>query len=450
MKILTSVLATFCFLIAGAQDAKIDPKDVLSSGPMLGYSAMREVMIWAQTEQEAEVKIIYWQKGMPSPLFETETVTTEKQESFTAHLLADEVMPGITYSYKLYINGESVAFDYPLEFQSAPDWAYKSEPPSFSVAVGSCVYINDQPYDRKGEAYGQNTDIFQSIHKKDPDLMLWLGDNTYYREADWDTKTGMHYRNTHTRKTVDMQPLLANTHHYATWDDHDYGPNDHNRTFIHKAMSLEVFQRFWANPTYGFLDESCAVTMWSWADVDFYMLDDRWFRSANHIKSNEKNYFGKKQIDWLIENLKASRANFKIIGNGGQVLNPAKKYENYANYEEERAYFLKRLTEENIWGLYFLSGDRHHTELTEIPRPNNYPLRDLTVSPLTSSSHSSEDEGNVYQQDETLVTEQNFAILRFEGTRKERIMHSDIFDRKGKLLWTKKYELSDFRPPRKY
>jgi alkaline phosphatase D len=256
----------------------------------------------------------------------------------------------------------------------------------------------------------------------------------------------MNYRNTHTRSTPELQPLLAGTHHYATWDDHDYGPNDHNRSFVHKDLSLEVFKNFWANPNYGFLDEACAVTQWTWGDVDFYLLDDRWFRSANDLKANDISYFGQKQVDWLIENLKASRANFKVIGTGGQVLNPAKVYENYANYEEERAYLLQRIQEEGITGVLFLSGDRHHTELTELPREGTYPLRDLTVSPLTSSSHVAKDEGNLFQVPGTQVADRNFAMLTFDGKWGARTLTIAVYDANGKEQWVKNYALTDFKP----
>jgi alkaline phosphatase D len=441
-----AILAILLFgNLASAQNPANDPKQFLQAGPMLGYSEMREVMVWVQTNAEANVQIKYWQKNMSSPLFETSTVKTQKANGYTAHLLADEVMPGITYQYKLYINGDFIEFNYPLEFKAAPDWAYKKDPPEFSVAVGSCTYINDQPFDRKGTPYGGQTDIFNKIHDLSPDIMIWLGDNTYYREADWGTKTGMIYRNTHTRQTTDLQPLLASTHNYATWDDHDYGPNDHNRTFINKAVSLDVFKMFWGNQSYGFLDEACATTKFTWGDVDFYLLDNRWFRAANNLNEGDKPYFGTKQIDWLIENLKASNANFKIIGAGGQILNPAAVYENYANYAEERAYFLRRLEEENIEGVLFLSGDRHHTELTEMERTYNYPLRDLTVSPLTSGTHSAKDEGNTLQVEKTLVNEKNFAILDFMGKWGERKMNITVFNEKGKKQWSKEYDLKDFR-----
>lgn len=436
-------LALPFFFNAKQHDPIDDPKELLQNGPMLGYSEMREVLIWAQTTQAASVFIKYWEKGTSAPVFTTQTHETVKSEGFTAKLLADEVLPGKIYEYQLYINNAPIALKVKTEFKSLPLWQWREDPPTFSVAVGSCVYVNEERFDRPGNGYGGGYEIFETIHDKKPDLMIWLGDNTYYREADWNTYTGMIHRNTHTRNIKELRPLLASTHHYAIWDDHDYGPNDHNRTFIHKQKALDVFKMFWGNPTYGFQDEACATTQFDWGDVQFYMLDNRWFRSANNSVAEDRPYFGKKQVDWLIDALKASRSNFKIIASGGQIINPATKYENYSNYKEERAYLFKRLAQERIPGVLFLSGDRHHAELSKMDREGAYPLYDLTTSPLTSKTHVSKDEGNVFQMEETLVDERNFAILKFSGPFSDRELSMSVFNTKGKRLWERSVKASD-------
>ena len=52
------------------------------------------------------------------------------------------------------------------------------------------------------------TTIFsKAMHAQRPDLMLWLGDNTYLREVDWYTRTGFIHRYTHTRSLPELQPL---------------------------------------------------------------------------------------------------------------------------------------------------------------------------------------------------------------------------------------------------
>ena len=80
--------------------------------------------------------------------------------------------------------------------------------------------------------------------------MIWLGDNVYFREPD-DSRTGVYHRYSHDRSLPELQPLLGSVHHYAIWDDHDYGPNNSDRSFIYKNITLQAFKDFWANPTYG-------------------------------------------------------------------------------------------------------------------------------------------------------------------------------------------------------
>lgn len=61
---------------------------------------------------------------------------------------------------------------------------------------------------------------------------------------------------------------------------------------------------------------------------------------------------------------------------------------------EELNELLTAIEREKINGVLFLSGDRHHTELTKVSRAGTYPLYDLTSSPLTSGSHADDGEPN--------------------------------------------------------
>ena len=83
-----------------------------------------------------------------------------------------------------------------------------------------------------------------AIAAQRPDLMLWMGDNTYMREPDWYTRTGVFHRYSHTRELPELQPLLAAASHYATWDDHDYGADNAGKEqdafqAIHTAVQRE-------------------------------------------------------------------------------------------------------------------------------------------------------------------------------------------------------------------
>ena len=426
----------FTFLILSLFITKtIAQKSLLQSGPMLGYTDMMETMIWVQTTQSALVQIEYWEKDTTLKSKFTDPYTTKKEEGYTAHLVADQVEPGKVYEYQVIIENKPVKLDYPTTFQTQTLWQWRTDPPPFKVALGSCFYVNETKYDRPGNPYGGDYHILKTIHEQQPDVMLWLGDNTYLREVDWYTRTGFIHRYTHTRSLPELQPLLASTHHYATWDDHDYGPNDSDGSYIYKDMAKEIFQLFWGNPTYGLPGKEGITTAFQFADMDFFLLDNRTFRNPNRRTSGEQVLLGKDQMEWLIDALVASRTPFKLVGIGGQVLNPRKKFESYANLcPEERTYLLKRISEEGIKNVVFLTGDVHHTELSKFELSSGATVYDLTVSPLTAGVYKSGGENSLVVEG-TIVNERNFGILEFSGPRTERMMTIRVFNSDGEEKW---------------
>lgn len=416
----------------------------VQSGPMVGYSEMREVLLWVQTKQAAKVKFMYWEQGNPAQKMSTDELLTQKDKAFVAKLIADQVQPSKKYDYELWVDGKKMSFSYPLSFQSQTLWQWRTDPPAFKFAFGSCAYVNDAPYDRPS-AYGGDYDIYTAIYQQKPDFMLWGGDNTYLREPDWNTRTGVLYRNTHTRSLSQLQPLLASTHNYAIWDDHDFGPNDSDRSFALKNMTSEAFRLFWGNPNYVF--EGACTSTFEWGDAQFFMLDDRWFRSPNNRK-DDRTYFGEAQLRWLIDALVGSKATFKFIVAGGQILNTAALFENYATYGEERALMLQKIAEANIPGVLFLTGDRHHTVLHRLNRFGTYPLYDFTVSPLTSGAGKpadAEKTTETYVAGTNVENKRNFGMFEITGPEKDRVLKVTIYDAKGSQQWQREIKASELK-----
>lgn len=387
----------FCLFLCTAIGLAQAQEDLLQAGPMVGYSSTREVQLWVQTSQPAEVRFRYWptdKAGEDQGIEKSTTVQTDALRAFTAHITLRQLEPSTEFSYELFINNKKVGRPYPLRFQTLPAWEHREDPPEFTFALGSCAHINDAPYDRKGKPYGRNYEIFTSIHEARPDFMLWLGDNVYLRPGDIHSLSGIHHRYTHHRSTPELQALLGSTHHYAIWDDHDYGPNDSERSFHNKALSYQAFQDFWANPNTNLTGEGGLTSTFVWGDVQFFLLDNRWFRTPQHSLFEEEQIIGEDQLQWLIESLQYSKANFKIIAIGGQLINPTPVYENHAVFAEERARIIDLLDVAKAEGVLFLSGDRHHTILSKLERPDSYPLYDLTCSPLTSKAYSPKENEN--------------------------------------------------------
>ncbi len=111
----------------------------------------------------------------------------------------------------------------------------------------------------------------------------------------------------------------------------------------------------------------------------------------------------------------------------------------------ERRKLLERLSAANIPGLFFLSGDRHHAELTKLNREGKYPLYDLTTSPLTAGTHHPGKEANTLRVPNTLFNGHNFALLRFSGPAKDRVMSICLKDNRGNTIWEKAIKASELK-----
>ena len=417
--------------------AELAAQTRVQSGPMAGYSTMREVMLWVQTDGAADVQFEYFPLERPTELRRTDIYGTTREEAYVAKLIARDLTPGTRYGYRLLLDNRVVPFDYALEFQTQAHWQYRTDPPTFTAAVGSCFYANEARFDRPGKGYGGEYAIFNSIHAKRPDLMLWLGDNTYLRDPDWNSSSGILHRYTHSRSVRELQPLLARTHHYATWDDHDYGPNDADGSWYLKDLTRRAFELFWGNPTTGLPQVPEGITtMLQWNDVHFFLLDNRYFRTPNDCQGCDPVLLGKEQIDWVVNAMVESKASFKVVCLGGQVLNTAKLWETYNNLAPaERAYLLGRIETEELKNVIFLNGDRHHSELSSYRNAAGYLVHDLTCSPLTAGVGNPAKETNRLRVDGTLVVERNFGLLEFSGPRKERQLKISIYGTDGTLQW---------------
>jgi alkaline phosphatase D len=423
----------------------------LRSGPMPGHCELTETAIWLQTRKACRAELRYWKRGIPDSARLSMAIETKAVTDHIAHFNLEQLQFGTRYDYELYLDGLRVPFSKMPSFQTQAMWRYRTEPPPFRIAIGSCAYINDPLYDRPGEPYGGGYEIFPAIARQQPDAMLWLGDNIYYREADWLGETAMRYRYAQNRELPELRELLSATHHYAIWDDHDFGPNDSDRAYRDRARSLGIFQDYWANATYGTAETPGVFGRFEWGDTEFFLLDDRYYRSPNRaLSATQKVMFGATQMEWLKDALTSSNATFKIIAGGNQMMNPLTPFEAFGNFPQEQRHLIDFIREARISGVLFLSGDRHLTELIKRTEPGLYPLYDFTSSPLTSSpaQPTKEEIDNPARLPGTLVTGvRNYGLLEASGTAKERKLLLRTLDATGKEWWRHEIKATDLQFP---
>lgn len=358
-----------------------------------------------------------------------------------------ELSPGVRYAYRVYADKKPLT-DTLLYFSTPALWEWRTQAPDFSFLVGSCVYVNDSLYDRPGKPYGKSQDILYTLAKEQGAFTLWMGDNVYLREGDFTSPASIASRYRHTLHNPALQALLKARANYAIWDDHDFGPNDSDRSFESKAASLQVFKSFWPNPYFGTSENSGIYSSFRYADVEFFLLDNRYHRAPNRMQKEDakKDYWGGAQLQWLKDKLISSKATFKIIVNGNQLLNTYAtegSMETLSSYPKDQADLMTFLEAYRVSGVLFLSGDRHFTELLKLDRPGLYPLYDFTCSPLTSGVFEKVGEtkegNNPMRVPGSLVTQANYGRISISGTKGSRELKIEVLDSVGKILFEKAF-----------
>jgi len=414
---------------------------------MLGHTALRGADIWIETKQPAFATIKYWKKDHKSQaLYEKAKVEEITYNMHTFKLAGLE--PDTEYEYQIWVNKQPInKTGKNYRFKTQKLWMWRTDPPDFSILTGSCNFENEEAHDRVGTPYGGGYEIFDTLAKQEAEMMLWLGDNWYYREVDFDAEQNMIYRASKDKGRDFLQPIFHKFSNYAIWDDHDFGPDNSGGYFVHKQKSLDIFKNIWANPSYGMPETPGIFTKVRFNDVDFFLMDGRYHRSNELFPDGpDKHMFGEEQMMWLKNQLVASRQPFKIIVGGSQMLNDYHTKEGWDKYRHERDDFLSWINQSKIEGVVFLSGDKHHTEMLKIQRPEAYPLLELSCSPFTSGTHEQyidRERKKPTLVPETLVGEKNFCKIKFDGTRKDRNITFQSYNVDGKLLWSKKVKQSE-------
>lgn len=422
------------------------------SGPMPGNVDMRSAQVWAEIKTGSSPNLVYWEKSNAGERKIALAGYSDFMGFRTAKYTLTALEPATTYQYAL-ISGNNKNGRLPVsgELTTRSNWLYREQLPDFSFLTGSCAYFNEPKYDRiytdyatldkPAAPYGLDSSIFQTMARTPASFMLWLGDNWYTREPDYYSEYGLNYRASHDRAQPILQGFLKAMPHYAIWDDHDFGPNDCDKSYHLKESSRQVFMNYWLNPSYGESGKGI-YTRFVYGDAEFFLLDDRSFRSndnmadtINSFPNQEKRMFGPEQMDWLKNALLGSKATFKIIATGSQVLNPVSLFDCFRKFPAEYNELMSFLTIEKIDGVVFLTGDRHHSEIIRVPRTGTYPLYDITCSPLTSGTHKffGAEARNQYRV-LGIDQKQNFGKISFTGTPAERRMKVEFIGVNGESL----------------
>jgi alkaline phosphatase D len=341
----------------------------LMQGPMVGSVTPTSLTIWGRASGGQRVSVEYSSRRDFSSTRETEAVLARAEDDFTVRIVVPDLTPGTRYWYRVRVEGQVDRYK-TLPFAT---WTAPAEPRPFRVAFGSCSRVQVDPVQR----------IFEAVRLAEPDLFLWLGDHVYGDTLEPKVLAEEYRRQ---RNVAALEPLLAAVPQLAVWDDHDFGVNNGDRTSPMREASLGVFRDYWANPGFGVEGAPGVFFRYSYAGVDFFFLDGRYYRDPNvGTDGPGKTLLGAAQKAWLEAELAASRAPFKLLVSGsGWSSGDGPKGDTWSAFLHERNALFDFIRDRRIGGVVLLSGDTHAGELNcmQWSERGGYDFYDLSSSPL--------------------------------------------------------------------
>ncbi|MCC7440480.1 MAG: alkaline phosphatase family protein [Bdellovibrionales bacterium] len=248
------------------------------------------------------------------------------------------------------------------------------------ILVASCM---DDTY--KDEALR----MWKQAAKDEAQVAFLIGDNAY-ADKDVGVYKGPADPATVWKRMVETRQLIPYfrnrdlTPVFATWDDHDYGVNDGDRTYAHRRESTEIFKAFFPmDGIAGTYEEGPGLARsLRYAGQRIVFLDGRSFRSPNGQGGADETHLGSPQERWLETLLSGEPVPTWLIL-GDQYFGAYHGFESYErNHPASFRRFLTSLKKSKS-PLFFVSGDRHLVELMAIePGVLGYPTFEFTTSAI--------------------------------------------------------------------
>jgi alkaline phosphatase D len=392
----------------------------LLHGPMLGCVTDSSAKFWVRTANEVPVQIlINTSRSERLPIISSR-VKTDREKDFTAVLSVKDLKPDTRYYYRLLVD-DSI---------QPRQWAFRTFPPSgsknqFWVGFGGGAGFTPQ-HER----------MWDTITSYNLLAFLFLGDNVYIdnptRQA---VQQYCYYRR---QSRLEFRDFTASTAIYAIWDDHDFTTNDAGGgpEILRPYWKIPVWRTFtnnWVNPYYGGGEDQPGCWFdFSIGDVDFFMLDGRYYRTKSNVLN--PSMLGDAQKIWLFTKLKSSKATFKVLASPVPWSYGAKPDSNdpWQGYKTEREQIFSFLESNKIDGVILIAADRHRSDIWRIERPNGYPLYEFESSRLTNIHRHQVMPGSLFGYNKKC----SFGMLQFNTTMPDPQVTYKIINIDKEVIYT--------------
>jgi len=403
-------------------------------GPLVGDTTDTSLSVWVRTADESTVQLVVREVGSTGELIGGRKTQSTATEDYTAVATVDGLQARTEYEYAVRID------EGPLRFrptQTVDTFASADESSRFTIAFGG------------GAGFvPENERMWNTIGTFDPDAMLLLGDNVYIDDPESVLMQQYTYQRRQSRP--EWRKLTASTPTFTIWDDHDFSVNDSwggpdiDIPFWKKDWAFPIFRQNWANPSYAGGDEQpgCWYTL-RIGDVDFIMLDCRYYRTAP--RSDSLSMLGPVQMKWLKERLRSATGTFKVLCSSvpWDFRTKGDSLDTWNGYKDEREEIFSFIEENRLEGIVLLSADRHRSDAWKIERSNGYGLYEFSSSRLTNQHvhPRMEKAGAIFSYNAL----QSFGLVTFDTTANTPTVKYEVVSIDGDKPFELKVKLSELQ-----
>jgi alkaline phosphatase D len=401
----------------------------LIHGPLLSCVTGTSASFWVRTADTSRVQVkVSRLENLADPIL-SDVKVSNAAEDYTAIVTVSDLSPSKNYYYEVFINGKSALGPAYPSFRTYPS---KGEKARFQIGFGGGAgYV---------PAHERMWDV---ITGHNPIAFLFMGDNVYH---DMPEKVhAVHYYTYYRRQSrPEFRKLTSGASIYAIWDDHDCATNDvfmgpYKEKPGWKMDLFHLFRQNWNNPSYGNPEWPGVWFKFPIGDVDFFMLDGRFYRTNPHAEN--PTMLGPVQKAWLLKELKASKATFKVIASPvpWSYASKGESLDTWNGFREERKEIFDFLSEQRINGVILISADRHRSDAWRIERPEGYALYEFESSRLTNEHVHRVMEGSLFGYNE----KQSFGLLTFDTTQSDPMVTYEIFSIDDEPIYKLDVKLSE-------
>ncbi|MFM2306961.1 MAG: hypothetical protein RLZZ367_1630 [Bacteroidota bacterium] len=355
------------------------------------------VIIWTRITTENPTETVGWEIAADTTftsIINSGTVTTDSSNDYTVKVDVTGLQPNTWYYYRFSNNGV-----YSIKGRTRTMPATNVN--NLRFAVVACSNYQDGFFN-----------VYRDIaEKNDVDAVIHLGDYYYeygpddftpgvdssrlqepYKEV-W-TKADYRQRHSFYKLDPDLRAVHQQYPFITVWDDHESANDSWSGGAQNHTDSVEGY---WNDRK-----EFSRTTYFEWMPIrnvhnsvdtihrviplgglaDLIMLDSRLEgrevqagTTGAVVNDTNRTMLGHEQLDWYKQQLSASTAKWKLIGNQVmfaplKVFGSALNQDQWDGYPEERNKIIRHISSNNINNVVLLTGDIHTSWANDVPHPD--------------------------------------------------------------------------------